>query len=813
MTDEPQQSEDAAADESPAPEESGTHGRIATLLKWARQSRLRMLIVGSVALVVLGSLITSWSYMARIAVMQEDRATLARALEALDNHKYEEARSIVRRMQQKEDASQTFGSALFVLGAVKAYEAEQEWSVDRKRAVYLVAARYLQKAQELGVPPVREGSLHYLLGLSLIRGNQPQAGIDILERTLGDARLPTTELHELLTDAYLATPDPDLKAALKYNAKVVQDPSLPGDRLAKALITGTKILGKLGRVDEAFVQLNSINKKYVRPALIKSVSGQLSITAAEMLPVYDKERIGLLDGAVADLREAQRLEPLNGQLTRESMYWIGRSLEVRGDTAGAVEQYNRISKLYGDTAESIVATLAKADLSRGNGHIEQALIGYRTVLETVGNPLTYVNRLLSLSELRKRLIRAHTQFLEAKQFEQAVLLVDQFPLLFNRVEVTELRAKTHEAWGKYDLEEATKEKNNPNSELGASGRYHLRAAGRAYETLARLRFGTASFSEDLWSAAGNYFQGQSYTHVTPVLNEYLHHEARKNNATALLRLGQSLLAANENNKAIESFKECIDMHPRDAAAYQARLECAHAYRRKGQDNEALELLLTNLRGEQLTPGSPEWRDSLFSLGEFYYEQNQFPKAIATLDEAVTRYPNAPQSLLARYTIARAYHSAAREPAEKMLSAKTENDRLKNRQIRDDKLETALKNYLVVQKLLSKKGHEGNNALLKALRRNCYTMQGSVLFQLNRFEEARIAYGNVSTLFQDEPFVLESFVNIANCWRRLNQPIKARGTIAQAKLVLGRLPKDTNFRIATNFSRDKWANLLDEMETW
>jgi TolA-binding protein len=93
------------------------------------------------------------------------------------------------------------------------------------------------------------------------------------------------------------------------------------------------------------------------------------------------------------------------------------------------------------------------------------------------------------------------------------------------------------------------------------------------------------------------------------------------------------------------------------------------------------------------------------------------------------------------------------------------------------------------------------------------MQGSVLFQLRRYEEARKAYANVSTLYQNEPFVLESFVHIANCWRRLNQPIKARGTIEQAKLVLQRLPPDTDFKIATNFDKQYWQILLSEMSKW
>ena len=111
------------------------------------------------------------------------------------------------------------------------------------------------------------------------------------------------------------------------------------------------------------------------------------------------------------------------------------------------------------------------------------------------------------------------------------------------------------------------------------------------------------------------------------------------------------------------------------------------------------------------------------------------------------------------------------------------------------------------------GHAENGEMQRTLLRNCYMMQGSVLFELKRYEEARKAYSNVSTLYQNEPFVLESFVHIANCWSRLNQPVKARGTIEQAKLMLGTLPPDTDFKLATNFNRQQWGLLLEEMSKW
>ena len=773
-----------------------------------------MAVVGSLAVVGFGSTFAAWSYLAHLAVSEENPATLARAMEAMDKENYEEARSIVTRMQGNSNEIDGLGSSLFVLGAVKAAEAELEWSAGRRRAMHLVAARYLQKARSLGVPPVREVQLNYLLGQSLIRANQAQEGIEVLEDLLNDPGMPATEVHALLSKAYLGVPEPDLVSALEHNRAVLSDQDLDGELRTEALLTQVDILRRLGKIEDAREALAMASNEQSPPALAKSISGQLEISLAEQLPADSEERAKRFAKARDDLREAIHQDPLNGELTRQAMYWIGRSYELEGKIPDASNQYDRISKLYGDTPESIIATLTKADLDREAGDYKLSLVGYRSVLESVGEPLTYVNRLLPLSELRKRLVRAHAYFVQEEQFEHAMALVDQFPPVFGQMEVTELRARTHAKWGNLELERAAQSSHLYGEEAWKLGRYHLRAAGRDFETLSRLRFATREFTEDLWDAAESYYRGQSYTHAASVLREYLHHESRRHKATALLRLGQSLAAINEPKQAIAAFEECIEMHPNAGDIFQARLDCVRVYRQLGNSEKAEELLRSNLQGEDLLPTSPEWRDSLFALGELLHDLGRFEEAIKSLDEAVLRYPDDPKATLARYIIARSYHNAAEEPAEKIKAAKTENERQKNRKLRDQNLEAALQNYLIVQRMMSlDSGHAENGEMQRTLLRNCYMMQGSVLFELKRYEEARKAYSNVSTLYQNEPFVLESFVHIANCWSRLNQPVKARGTIEQAKLMLGTLPPDTDFKLATNFNRQQWGLLLEEMSKW
>jgi hypothetical protein len=84
---------------------------------------------------------------------------------------------------------------------------------------------------------------------------------------------------------------------------------------------------------------------------------------------------------------------------------------------------------------------------------------------------------------------------------------------------------------------------------------------------------------------------------------------------------------------------------------------------------------------------------------------------------------------------------------------------------------------------------------------------------NRYKEAIEAYSNVASLYPDEPFVLETFVQIANCWRRLKLDDKARGSIQQAQIALDRLPPDADFVSATALNRDEWRMLLADMSTW
>jgi tetratricopeptide (TPR) repeat protein len=787
--------------------------------RWTTASKLRMAITAVAGLLALAVVFATWSYVARMAVESLKPATIEMALAALeagklDPRKLEEAKDIVGEMQTQKATPELVGGAMYVLGVLKAREAELEASSERRVATHQIAARYLQQAIAEGVPRGREGEAAYLLGKSLVNGGQPEASIRHLEEALRTYAGAPGEVHALLVRALLESSSPNLASALAHNEFVIRDASLAGPARDDAWLLRAETLLRMGRPTESLAALAEVPGNGEFEGRRTLLLGRLELDAATKLPADSPEQRAKIDAAVKQFKVAEGLDTDNGALARQAIFWTAKCLELRGDRVGARAQYKRLSELYGDTEEGLAAGLAEADNARLAGATELAIAGYRSALQAVGNLQTYDNSLLPLEELRTRLLAAYQQFVGDELFAEALTMLDLIAPVVGRAECMELRAKTHQAWGARRRDQAAKERRQQAAALANEGRFHLRAAGLAYEDLARMRYATRYFTDDLWVAADCYFQGQSYSSAARLFQEFLANEARKWNDVALVRLGQSLIPLGKFQEAIDALEECIEIFPDNPVTHQARLEAGRAYQQIGEPDEAERLLRENLDAKALTTESTEWRDSLFALGELLYEQGRYDEAVSVLDHAVRKYPDDKATLLAKYMIARAYHNAA-EALTKRLRDIDDNETELNRSRRaaTGNLESAHATYLDVQQTITLSGTAEDDPLTKMLLRNCYMMQGSVLVELKRFEEARQAYQNVITLYQNDPVVLEGFLQVANCWRRLDEPAMARGNLERAKVVLDRFPADANFLASTNFDRQQWKLLLDEMSKW
>ena len=336
----------------------------AAAVRWATASKRRMAMAGAAGLVVLTSVFAAWSYVAHLAVESLKPATIEMALDAMDAGKFEDAKSIVVGMQSRVATPELVGGAMFVLGALKVREAEQELSDERRSAAYQLAARYFHQAHEQGVPHGREAQAAYLLGKSLVNGGQPEAGVARLEEALSLHAEPAVEIHALLVRALLAAPEPDLKAALAHNEFVIGDAALVGDRRDEAWLQRAETLLRLGRLDDALAALAQVSRDGAYEGQRTMLLGRSAMVAAKALPADSGERTAKLDNAVELFQAAQKLDFENGSLSRQSIYWTARCFELRGDHGAAQVQYRRLSNLYGDTEEGLAASLAEADYAR-----------------------------------------------------------------------------------------------------------------------------------------------------------------------------------------------------------------------------------------------------------------------------------------------------------------------------------------------------------------------------------------------------------------------------------------------------------------
>jgi tetratricopeptide (TPR) repeat protein len=298
-----------------------------------------------------------------------------------------------------------------------------------------------------------------------------------------------------------------------------------------------------------------------------------------------------------------------------------------------------------------------------------------------------------------------------------------------------------------------------------------------------------------------------------MFRKYLSSESRKRRPRALLALGESLLALGEPGAALKALEECIEFHGRDAAVFEARLLAAQAYLEQGRSEPAEKLLLDNLYGDALSPASTEWRRSLFALGRLLYEAGRYPEAIQRLDEAIVRYPKDEEAEEARYLAAESYRRSAREVERQEQQEATAEGRLARRREWTQLLETGLARFeQELNSILLRQEQRPLTSLEEAILRNCFFSRGAILFQLGRYREAIQAYASVTNRYQQRPEVLQAYMQIAACYRRLGQTAEARSVLEQAKYALKHLPEGMPFEDTSNYNRQEWGRLFETLGT-
>ena len=126
----------------------------------------------------------------------------------------------------------------------------------------------------------------------------------------------------------------------------------------------------------------------------------------------------------------------------------------------------------------------------------------------------------------------------------------------------------------------------------------------------------------LWSAIDAYQRGRHFAQSIALLQSYLRYEERRRQPRGLVAYGRALLAEGRPDEAMDALQTCIVEFERDPLRYDARLLAAQAAIDDNRVEQARLWLIDNLTDGELTPQSPTWRDSLFTLAETLFQDSE-----------------------------------------------------------------------------------------------------------------------------------------------------------------------------------------------
>ena len=819
-------------------------------LGWLRVSP--MVSFWTVLAVIFGiaiSMLTIWRPV--ISRGESTEVTCEEIFHLLDEGMFGHARDRSKRLLAGHGLSEKgIGGLAFVLGAVAMYEADLIVDAPDRTRLCRIAAEYLSVAEEKYFLPGRETEGLYLLGKSFFHSQQIERAIPVLEQ-ISDRDSPyVAKIALLLARAYFRKPKPNLERASAGVQQYLSMSGLTPRQFDDGRILHARILFVQGRDQVCLNILNRVEASQRFRPEVPVLRGRILLRQGDQLLAMNSEDsqkrgVELYHLAIDSFRQVQMCESISAEATRVSGYLIGVTYRKLGDYRAANDQFERISAAYGDTEEGVVAGLDKAEILCQLDRDKEALTAYRETLRVVGDQREFRNRWISMDDLQQRCLVAYHCFLERGEFESATQIALVSSPVFPRVRVMLLQAEAQQAWANQLFTHAANLDPVPAMSVLQEAERLQRSLGEIHEHLARIRINTRSYTDDIWNSAKAYLAGRDHESAVLLYREYFDAEPTERRAAAHVGLGRALCALGKHEAAIAEFQACFENYRHDPLSYQARLLCAKSWVEKNETEKARELLLHNLYRFDLTPKSPDWRDSLFELGQINFYEGSLGNATINfqwfdttdrdaietrfevlktscdalekceqrLDQAIRQYPTVPQAIYSRYLLANAYRLSSKLSTQKMKNVISKTTRIALKREAEKNREDSLKVFWsLIEDLIEQQSLRELTDLERAIQRNSCFFRGDMLYQLQEYDKAIEAYSIVSNRYQRHPETLEAFVQIASCYRQLHKRVEARGTIEQARVILACIDPDSAFCKTTRFSRDEWSTYLDLLAT-
>jgi len=494
---------------------------------------------------------------------------------------------------------------------------------------------------------------------------------------------------------------------------------------------------------------------------------------------------------------------------RLALFLTGISYENLGEIDRAKETYYSVIRIFPGSSEAIAAAFRWSYLEYIHGNEQAGLDALARALDDLKRNPDYFNPWMSVTDIIELAKSTIQDLITQKDFPRAERLLGYFHELIPQKDQSRVYALLYERWVR--ALQAQMESADPNDKerLTREIEAKYRQAGKWYDELARWTFTTSEYQDNLWAAAEHYRQGRDFLHSILLYRQYLEANIFSNQPLAHYYIGRMLFDLDFIDEAIKEFKFCLENYPNAPIIEQVRLAAGYAYLEKKEPQLALDLLQSNLDGV-VSPSAAVYRDSYFLMGQTLFGEKRYSEAIMALEEATRLYPDAEQVPESYYNIARALLSEIDMLKKEAQTSQLEQVRQQIQQTRLQKQESAFSYLQKAQNLLlQKEGPFNTPEKERRLRRNIALALGSLLIDMgpDHYDEAEQENRRTIAQFQDQPSVLQAYVQLIRVLSLMNRPEEAAKIRKQALYLLEQFRANKAFQKESVYSESDWETML------
>lgn len=282
-------------------------------------------------------------------------------------------------------------------------------------------------------------------------------------------------------------------------------------------------------------------------------------------------------------------------------------------------------------------------------------------------------------------------------------------------------------------------------------------------------------------------------------------------ARALLRVGQLRQVSGQLDAAVSAYRECYRLYPRTLDGSRVLVPLAQCYLAMGPDYEGLAektLRVVLEDSEVFTPRAPEFVEALFLLGDVLNRCADFERAIATLEEALERYPDDPRVWRARYLLADSYRKSGLALKAEIADARFPSE---IEQMRADSIGRLQAAQALYRRLIAEyqfRNPAGLNRLERVYLRHATLYEADCYFETQDYRRALKLYEEAAGAYRDTSSALAAYVQMINSYVFLGQPEEARAGLARALVLVDAIPDESFDTGVSSETREDWRRYFE-----